>query len=209
MQQVIPGLFHWTAPHEPIGSRVSSYYVQSAGVVIDPKVPDGGLDALPGRPTQVLLSSGHHLRDAHVFAREFDIPIRASAQAVARLGSDGDGIAPWPEGAPEIVPGITALHIGVLAPDEGALHIDVGPGALALGDAVNHSHQQLAFFPDALLGDDPGSVKQGLNAALRALLDSLTFDALLFAHGEPIAAGGAEMLRRFVARGDQPAGAED
>ena len=204
MQQVIPGVFHWTALHEPIGSRVSSYYVPAAGVVIDPKVPDEGLDALPGRPTQVLLSSGHHLRDARVFADAFEIPIRASVQAVERLGAAGDGVAPWPEGAPEIVPGITALHIGVLAPDEGALHIDTGPGALALADAVVHSGQGLAFVPDTLLGDDPGAVKQGLNAALRGLLDALSFDALLFAHGEPIGSGGAEALQRFVDRGDQP-----
>jgi hypothetical protein len=50
MREILPGVFHWTAFHEPIGARVSSHYVQSAGIVIDPKVPEEGIDALPGEP---------------------------------------------------------------------------------------------------------------------------------------------------------------
>jgi hypothetical protein len=200
MQQIIPGIFHWTTLHEPIGSRVSSYLVEDAGVVIDPKVPEGGFDALPARPSQVLLTSGHHLRDAHLFAQEFEIPIRASRQAVAHLGSQGKSIEVWDDGDPRPAPGITALPLGVLAPDEGALHIAVGDGALALADAVRHRDGQLTFFSDPLLGDDPDAVKQGLRAALSALVASLEFDALLFAHGEPLASGGKAALREFSER---------
>ena len=98
-------------------------------------------------------------------------------------------------------PGITALHVGVLAADEGALHIAVGPGALLLADAVRHDGSELAFFPDPLLGEDPDAVKQGLRAALAALADAFSFDALLLGHGEPLASGGAAELRAFTERG--------
>jgi hypothetical protein len=101
---------------------------------------------------------------------------------------------------PQVAPGITALALGVLASDEGALHIAVGDGALAIADAVHHRDGELSFFPDARLGDDPDAVKQGLRAALAGLVAALEFDTLLFAHGEPLASGGKAALREFTER---------
>lgn len=200
MQQLIPGIFHWTAVNPSIGARVSSYYVEPAGAVIDPMVPEEGLDALPGEPRCVLLSSGHHLRESRLFADRYGIPIRASQQAADHLGADGDSIETWDGERAHPAPVVTALHVGVLCEDEGALHIDAGDGALVLADAVHHGRDGLAFFSDSLLGDDPESVKQGLTAALGALAESLAFDALLLAHGEPLATGGRAALRSFAAR---------
>jgi glyoxylase-like metal-dependent hydrolase (beta-lactamase superfamily II) len=200
MQQLVPGIFHWTAVNPSIGTRVSSYFVESAGAVIDPMVPEDGLDALPGRPERVLLSSGHHLRDSRLIADTYGIPICASRQAAEHLGAQGSAIEVWGEGEAPPAPGVTALHIGVLCEDEGALHIDVGAGALVLADAVQHSGDVLAFFADGLLGDEPESIKLGLRAALDALAESLEFDALLLAHGEPLASGGRAALKEFAER---------
>jgi glyoxylase-like metal-dependent hydrolase (beta-lactamase superfamily II) len=200
MQQLVPGIFHWTAVNPSIGTRVSSYFVESAGAVIDPMVPEDGLDALPGRPERVLLSSGHHLRDSRLIADTYGIPICASRQAAEHLGAQGSAIEVWGEGEAHPAPGVTALHIGVLCEDEGALHIDVGAGALVLADAVQHSGDVLAFFADGLLGDEPESIKLGLRAALDALAESLEFDALLLAHGEPLASGGRAALKEFAER---------
>ena len=47
------------------------------------------------------------------------------------------------------------------------------------------------------MGDDPEGVKRGLRESLRRLLDE-DFDALLFAHGEPMSEGGHAALRAFV-----------
>ena len=202
MQQLIPGVFHWNVFHEPINTHVSSYYVESARALIDPKLPAEGLDALPGEPSQILLSSGHHLRDAVAIGETLQIPIRASSAARDHLSAaDAKRVTAWEEGAGEVAPGITAIAIGVLASDEGALHIDSEPGALLVADAVTHSDTGLAFFPDPLLGDDPEGIKEGLQAALGAVLAAFTFDALLFAHGEPMAAGGRAALEEFVQRG--------
>ena len=118
MREVLPGLFHWTTFHQPIDSPVSSYYADQAGEVIYPKEPQEGLEALPGTPRQVLLTSGHHHRDADRFAEAFDIPVRASREGGEYLGDHLD-VDLYQDGE-EVAPGITAIHVGELSADEGA-----------------------------------------------------------------------------------------
>jgi hypothetical protein len=204
MREIVPGLWHWAAHHEPIHATVSSYYVQPAGIVIDPKVPDAGLEALPGRPQQVVLTSGHHNRDAQKFADTFGVPIRASHEAVAYL--DGRlAIEPFGHGD-EVAPGVTAIHIGKLSEDEGALHLTAVPGgAIALADGLNRYGGALGFVPDELLGAHPDRVKSGLKDAFRGLL-LRDFEHLLFAHGEPIVGGAKTALRHFL---ESPVGYEE
>ena len=110
---------------------MSSYWVQPAGIVIDPLVPDEGLDAFDGLQ-QVVLTTGLLSRHAQRFA-----------------------------------------------------------------DAVDHGGEELRFFSDELLGDDPEAVKDGLRAGLRRLLER-DFRHVLFAHGDPIVADGRERLARFA-----------
>jgi|SRR5579862_7519807 len=194
MREILPGLWHWSTYHEPIRQPVSSYYVEPARVLIDPKVPEAGLESLPGRPEQVVLTIGLHHRDAAVFAQAFGIPIRASREAGERLGSrlltqpyhDGEVIAP----------GVTALAIGHIAPDEYALEVAAEEGALSFADGLIND-RGLGFVPDSLLGDDPEAVKRGLKERYRELL-AREFDHLLFAHGEPIIGGGKDALRKFA-----------
>jgi hypothetical protein len=194
MREILPGVFHWTTFHEPIGAQVSSYYVAPAGIVVDPKVPEEGFDALPDAPQQVVLTSGLHHRDAAPFAERYGIPVRASREAARRLG-DRLAVAP--------------IQIGKLCPDEDALHIAAGEGdgggAIAFADGLTRYGGALGFVPDALLGDDPQGVKDGLKEAFRGLLVR-DFDHLLFAHGEPLVGGGKAALRAFV---ESPVGHED
>ncbi|MBW3653617.1 MAG: hypothetical protein KY433_08495 [Actinobacteria bacterium] len=200
MRELLPGLFHWTTFHDGIGVAVSSYYVEPAGALIDPRVPDDdGLEAFAGRarPQQVVLTTGLHARHANRFRDAFGCIIRASAQALERVG-DGLEAELYSDGE-EVAPGITAIHLGVLAPDEYALHVAVDGGAIAFGDALNRYGDTLAFFSDDLLGDDPAKVKSGLKNAFRGLL-TRDFDHLLFAHGEPLIGGGKAALREFLER---------
>jgi hypothetical protein len=53
--------------------------------------------------------------------------------------------------------------------------------------------------PDGLLGDDPEGVKDGLRAAYARIADELEFEALLLAHGGPLATGGRDALAAFAA----------
>ena len=196
MKEIFPGVHHWTAVRDTIGVRVSSYWVQPAGIVIDPLVPDEGLDAFDGLQ-QVVLTTGLHSRHAQRFADAFSIPIRAPREAADRIG-DRLAFDPYGDGE-RIADAVEAVHIGALCPDEYALHIAVGDGAVALADAVDHGSEELRFFSDDLLGDDPETVKDGLRAGLRRLLER-DFRHVLFAHGDPIVGDGRERLERFASR---------
>lgn len=195
MNEIAEGIFHWTAVHEPINTTVSSYFIAPAGVVLDPKIPPDGWDALPAEPQQILLTSGHHLRDAPAFAQRFGIPIRGSQEAAEHIGDEAT-IDTFAAGE-EVAPGIIALHIGVLCPDEGALQIAAGGGALAIADGVTPRDGGLGFFSDSLLGDDPEAIKRGLKQAYAQVLDR-PFRHLLFAHGEPVLDTGRADLQAFV-----------
>jgi hypothetical protein len=196
VREVFPGVFHWTAFHPGIGARVSSHYIASAGMVLDPKAPDAGWDALPERPRQIVLTSGHHGRDARELSELFGIPVRASREAAEHLG-DTLEVETFGDGE-ELAPGIRSIHIGELSADEGALHIAVENGAIAFADGVHRSDGSLGFFPDRLLGEDPEAVKRGLALAFGGLLE-LDFDHLLFAHGDPLVGGGKTALQSFAA----------
>jgi hypothetical protein len=198
MREIVPGIHHWTALRETIGMTVSSYWIEPAGVVIDPLVPDEGIEPFERAavgPQQVVLTTGLHTRHAERFADALTIPIRAPREAADRLG-DRLAFDPYTDHE-EIAPGVHAVEIGVLCPDEYALHITATEGAIAFADGLHHYGGELGFFSDDLLGDDPEAVKRGLREQLRALLER-DFDHLLFAHGDPIVGGGKRALREFA-----------
>jgi hypothetical protein len=94
---------------------------------------------------------------------------------------------------------VRALEVGVLCPEETALHLAVGDGFVAFADAiVREEDGGLAFVPDFLLGDDPATIKAGLRDAFARLLEEEAFDGLLLAHGAPTASGGRAELQAFV-----------
>jgi hypothetical protein len=199
MNEIFPGVLHWTTFHEAIRAPVSSYYVEPAGVLIDPKVPDGGADAFAGhdRPQQVVLTSGNHTRDAAWFAEAFGCVVRASPEGRERIG---DALETQEYGdREELAPGVRALRIGVLSPDEYALHLTATEPAISIADGINHYGGALGIFPDELLGDDAQAVKDGLKNRFRGLIESeLEFEHLLFAHGDPLVGKGRAALRDFV-----------
>jgi glyoxylase-like metal-dependent hydrolase (beta-lactamase superfamily II) len=92
-----------------------------------------------------------------------------------------------------------AHEVGAICPDETALHIPAH-GALVCADGVVRWPGQdgLAFVPDQLM-DDPEDTKAALRSAYARLAEDLEFDALLLAHGEPLASGGRDALRAFAA----------
>jgi len=52
MEEILPGIFHWTTFHEGIRADVHSYYIAAAhpALLIDPRVPKQGLKWFAGRP---------------------------------------------------------------------------------------------------------------------------------------------------------------
>ena len=196
MKQVLPGIFHWTAMHPKIKFEVSSYYLADEGVLIDPLVPAEGLGWFEEAPQHIFLTNRHHYRDSDKFVAKFGCTVRCVDKGLHEF-TRGENVEGFRFGS-KLPGGIEAVEIGVLCPDETALWIPQGEGALALADGVVRAGQgPLGFVPDQYLGDDPGAVKDGVKAAYRRLL-SREFDHLLLAHGWPWIGGGKQALREFV-----------
>lgn len=197
MQEIAPGLWHWTAKHERIGFDVSSYYLPEERVLIDPMVPPEGIDWLRehGPPEHLLMTNRHHDRHAWRLQQEFGATVHCVRNGVHEIEGRGR-VEPFDFGD-ELPGGITAHEVGAICPDECALHIPARR-ALACADGVVRwpGREGLSFVRDDLM-DEPERVKEGLRDAYRRLLD-LDFDLLLLAHGEPVVGGGREALREFL-----------
>lgn len=198
MYEVLPGVLHWTTFHERIGSPVHSHFYVQAAALFDPRVPGDGIEAVGryGRPERILLSNRHHLRHSEQFAEAFGCQIRCHEAGLHEF-RDGPAVRGFRFGD-EVAPGVVALQMGALTPEDTVFHLDAGPGALLFADGlIRRENGALDFVRDALMGDDPDEVRRGLLEALRTLLDR-DFDALLFAHGEPMPSGGREALAEFA-----------
>jgi hypothetical protein len=202
MNEIAPGIYHWTAFRDTIGTEVHSYWIEPAGIVLDPMVPPGaGLDWWEGRdvqPQQIVLTIGLHWRESGEFADRFGAPVRVASAGMHRFEGTDRKAEPF-EFGDQVAPGVTAIEVGSIAPDETALHIEHGGGAVAIADGVIRASggAPLSFVPDFLMGDDPETVKAGLVDSFRGLL-TRDWDTLLMAHGEPIAGGAKSALRDFV-----------
>lgn len=206
MDELTPGLRHWTAWRETIKSTVHSAYASGARMLIDPMLPEEGLDWFrrDGEPPErIVLTNRHHLRHSPQFVQAFGCTVHCHAAGLWDLQDREVKVQGFRFGD-ELAPGVVAHEVGVLCPEESALHIAVGPGALAVADGViRGADGQLGFVPDFLLGEDPDTVRRGLAAAYGRLADQLDFDILLLAHGAPLPTGGREALRDFAqARAD-------
>jgi hypothetical protein len=198
VNEIITGVWHWTAFHEGIGFDVSSYYVERAAALIDPMLPEEGVEAFHGRaPELILLTNRHHYRHSDRFVEAFGCKVLCHEAGLHEFkgGPDVQGFA----FGDDVANGVLALEVGALTPEETAFHIDSAPGALSFGDAFMHAPGSgLRFVPDDYMGDDAKSVKEGLREAFRRLL-AHDFDALLVAHGEPLPHGGKAALLQLAA----------
>ena len=206
MIEIAPGLWHWTARRESIGTEVSSYYLESERVMIDPMIPREGLEWLErhGPPEHAILTNRHHDRDSWRLREAFGCTVHCISNGVYEL--DGRGEVEAFEFGDQLPGGISVQEVDSICPDETALHIP-RHRALACADGVVRwqAGDELQFVPDFLM-DEPEQTKRGLRTAYRALLD-LDFDLLLLAHGDPVVGGARDALRTFVDGAAQGRGA--
>ena len=199
MEELAPGVFHWKATHPNIRSLVSSYYLADSGTLLDPMVPpEEGLEWFDERgPQRIVLTNRHHYRESDRYRERFDLPVLVNEAGLHEFegGPRVDGFSV----GDEVAPGVTAHEFGAICPDDTALHAAAGPGFLAFADTVIRYGDALGFVPDKLM-DGPEEVKRMAREMARDLLD-LDFDGILVAHGDPLASGGKEALRRFAEGG--------
>ncbi|HWD74850.1 MAG TPA: hypothetical protein VG371_06895 [Solirubrobacteraceae bacterium] len=200
MNEISPGLWHWTASHPHIHSDVSSYYLAAERVLIDPMLPPGGAQWFReqgGDPDHILLTNRHHDRDSWRLREEFGCEVHCIANGCFELAGRGP-VTPF-EFGDQLPGGIVAHEIGAICPDETAFHIPAHR-ALACADGVVRwpGAEGLTFVPDSLM-DEPEQTKDRLADAYRGLLD-LDFDCVLLAHGAPVTGDAKAALREFVER---------
>ena len=121
MNEILPGVLHWTRTHPSIKIEVSSYYLVEETVLIDPLVPQDGLEAFPTKPTHVLLTNRHHYRDSGELQDHYGCTIWCVENGMHEF-THGEKVEPFAFG--DTLPGdIEALEIGAICPDEIALWI--------------------------------------------------------------------------------------
>ena len=191
MQEITPGIRHWTAVHPHLGIEVSSYWLPQLHVLLDPiAVPDGveGVE-------EILLSNRHHRRSAFEARERFDAVVRVPRIGVHEFADD-DPVEPYEFGEPLAGGAITPYQVTELWPDDGALHIP-SLQALAIADTVINYRDRLELMPDQYM-DDPPAERRGIREGLARLAAELDFEHLLLAHGTPLVGDGRERLREFA-----------
>ena len=209
MQEILPGVWHWTTRHPRIGIEVASHWLDDGGVAIDPLLPEDGLEffrSRPNPPAAVLLSNRHHYRHAGAIADAFGCPVLCSRPGMHEFDEE-QGVEPFDFGD-ELPGGVLAFEVGAICPDETAFHIPAAR-ALLFADGIvdgglHGGEHGIGFVSDKLM-DDPAQTKAGLLAAARRALDELEFDHVLMAHGLPLVGDGRERLRAFVDSGGRTA----
>ena len=192
MEEITPGIRHWTAVHPKIGWVVSSYWLPGLRVLLDPlKVPDevDGVD-------QIVLSNRHHRRSAFEARERFGAVVLVPRVGLHEFAED-DPVEPYDFGEPLAGGAITPYQVTELWPDDGALHMP-SLEALAIGDTVLSDGGRLEFMPDECFGDR-GAERRSIRAGLARLAEELDFRHLLLAHGPPLRDDGRERLREFAA----------
>jgi len=199
MREILPGVWHWTAEHPDIHHDVSSYYLEDAAAVLDPLLGDDGIDVLGDRDVkQVILSNRLHSRDAGEVQAAFGARIRVPRAGLGHFQDKPFDVEPYSPGD-EIARGVHSLALGAIAPDDGVLHIHAGEGALHFADGLLlHEDGELGLMSDELM-DNPEAVKLKTFAMFQEYVE-LDFDALLFAHSDPLLEGGRDQLAYFVRR---------
>ena len=198
MQEILPGIFHWTRAHPKIKIEVSSYYLRPERVLIDPLIPSEGMEWFADCPPEnIYMSIRHHYRHCGEFEKEYGCTVWCVEQGLHEF-TDGETVRPFQFG--DTMPGdVTAVEIGSICPDEGALHVGREGGCVVLADGcIRMQDGPLQFVPDAMLGNDPAAVKAGLIAAYSRLLNDYAFTHVLLSHGGPIIGDGRAQLESFV-----------
>jgi len=195
IEEVVAGVHHWTQVHPRIRARVHSHYVAGSRTLIDPLVPDEGIEWFDDLGVErVVLSNRHHLRHAERFAERYGCPILCHAEGLHEFAG-GPKVAGYSPGD-RLAADVVALEMDAICPDDAVLGIEAAGGALLFADAIIN-HGELGFVGDGLIGDDPEGVKRQVRERARALSEREP-EHLLFAHGDPVIGGGAEALRRFA-----------
>lgn len=203
--------FHWLPLDAPLsGAAIWQSYSRTHRVDLSATaiVAEGALyffDPIPlaedafeellarGKPAAVYLSSGNHERAAADYARRFNIPIHAHAEAIPEFTSEeAKGAHPFTDGA-HLPGGFHAMSLPGGPEGETAFYHEGNGGCLILGDAlINLGSTDFTLLPDKYCLK-PAELRRSLR-----LLEQLPLEKLFFAHGLPITRKAKERLAALL-----------
>lgn len=197
LNEVLPGLFHWSV-RWPGWWSLESYWIRTdrGGVLIDP-IECFGLDDIEqsNDVKAIFVTLGWHERSARLFAMRTGAEVfvperdRSMIEDIDRFTGYGDGF--------EHYCGFRAIGVPGLTPGEQAILSDAHGGTLFVGDALGTTAK---WAPNGLrLGGHPNGHPQP-SQTLSHLL-SYEFENLMPGHGEPIIGGARDELARLIESG--------
>jgi hypothetical protein len=195
MQQVLPGVWDWQVVHESIGFPVHSHLVGTT--LVDPMVPEGGLDALPGKPERIVLSNRHHDGHAERISGALGIPVLCHRDGLHEFEEKTLKPEGFGDDGEEVVPGMYAYVPVPSWPGDCVLHVPDLDLLVIADTLVRDESGDLSFVPDQFLGDDAEEEKAHLGEGLKSVVD-LDFDHILMRHGPPWIGGARVALRDFL-----------
>src|ERR671932_334241 len=157
MEEILPGVQHWTAFPRGIGQVVHSYLYAPAHALIDPMLPEEGLDALDRyRPERILLTNRHHYRQSDELRERFGCPVLCHEAGLHEF-EGGPEVRGFSFGQ-EVASGVDALELDAICPEE--------PERVK-GDIRHALRRLLDVDFDALLLAHGEPLRSGAKAALR------------------------------------------
>lgn len=210
MDEILPGIWHWSTPNPSIGGKlVSSYWLDGSGVLIDPLLSEeaglGWFQSRPVPPQAVVLSNRHHYRDSGRVHERFGCPVHVPNAGLHEFGDRTHVVGYQP--GDELPGGLVGFVIGSLSPDEDGL-LSQSASALWVGDTIVRSatdpSARIGWVTDSLM-DDPEQTRAGLLQAFGEVLADHRFEHLLPAHGLPLVGNGRAELEQLVREGGRTA----
>ena len=193
VEQVAPGVWHWSIHNSNIGGNVSASHAvggDDGSVWIDPvRVEDP--DALP-RPQAIVLTSRGHQRAAWRYRREYGVPVHAPRGGE---GYDEEPDSLYGEGDP-LPEGLVAISTPGFGDAKFALHRDARgdtPSLMIVGDLVmRQADGSLATIPPQFQSD-PAAARDSVERVA-----GTSFDLLLIGHARPVGNDPQGQMQRLL-----------
>jgi glyoxylase-like metal-dependent hydrolase (beta-lactamase superfamily II) len=196
VKEIVRDVQTWSVFSDQKGYAFNGYAVstEEGTVLVDPPDPgeDGWLTVDLLEPfAGVWLTNRNHSRAAAAFRERYGLTVWAHEADADRLEAGADRTL---AGHTSIAGDIEIVPVPGKSAGEIAFHLPRS-GALIVGDLViGVPPGELSTYPDEVIDD-----KAELHRSAARLLE-YDFDALLLCDGQPLASGGNDKLREFVAR---------
>ncbi len=189
-----PGLWLWHAYDPSVKADLSSAAIATpSGIyLVDPiPLPGPELDRLKatGPINGVVVTNANHQRAAVEYSQTLSVPVFAHPDTLAEIKPARPGNL----SALQSTGGLEVIEIEGAVAGEIALYHPAKGGTMVVGDAlINFEPYGFTFLPGKYCLD-PKLMRRSLKKLL-----SVPFERMLFAHGDPMAAGGSARLRQLL-----------